>query len=142
MEISGVNYSVENSLSLYERNFNKLVELLPDANCRNGSFALAVAGQVPIHIQVLEQSTYTTTINLRQGLQDASPWISDLRMKVRIYHDAQVAEVLAFQGIHSFQPFYSYPNPKMLQPCEKRRVNQFLGEWLSYCLLSRHSFSV
>jgi uncharacterized protein YqiB (DUF1249 family) len=54
-------------------------------------------------------------------------------MKVRIYHDARVAEVLACQGIHSFQPFYPYPNPKMLQPYEKRRVNYFLGEWLSHC---------
>ena len=129
----GVNYPVENSLSLYERNFNKLVELLPDVSCRSGSFTLGVAGQASIYIQVLEQNPYTTTITVCQGLRDASPWISDLRMKVRIYHDAQVAEVLACQGIHSFQPFYPYPNPKMLQPCEKRRVNQFLGEWLSYC---------
>ena len=137
-----MNYSVENSLSLYERNFNKLVELLPDVSCRTGSFALAVTGQAPIHVQVLEQSTYTTTIALRQGLREANPWILDLRMKVRIYHDAQVAEVLAYQGIHSFQPLYPYPNPKMLQPYEKRRVNQFLGEWLSYCSLLRHSFSM
>jgi len=136
-----VNYPVENSLSLYERNFNKLAELLPDVSCRRGSFALAVSGQAPIHIQILEQNPYTTTINLRQGLQEALPWIADLKMKVRIYHDAQVAEVLACQGIHSFQPFYPYPNPKMLQPCEKRRVNQFLGEWLSYCMVLGCSIS-
>lgn len=133
MENPGVNYLVENSLSLYERNFNRLMDLLPDLACRAGSFLLAVTGQSPICVEVLEQNPYTTTIHLRQGLQGARPWVSDFRMKVRIYHDARVAEVLACQGVQSFQPFYPYPNPKMLQPYEKRRVNYFLGEWLSHC---------
>jgi uncharacterized protein YqiB (DUF1249 family) len=131
----GLNYLVENSLSLYERNFNRLMDLLPDLNCRQGHIVLALAGQSPVRVEVLEQNPYTTTIHLRQGLLGARPWVGDLRMKVRIYHDARVAEVIACQGIHSFQPFYPYPNPKMLQPYEKRRVNHFLGEWLSYCLV-------
>ena len=132
----GLNYLVENSLSLYERNFNRLMDLLPDLSCRKGRIVLALAGQSPVRVEVLEQNPYTTTIHLYQGLRGARPWISDLTMKVRIYHDARVAEVIACQGIHSFRPFYPYPNPKMLQPYEKRRVNHFLGEWLSYCLIS------
>ena len=138
----GVNYQVENSLSLYERNFNKLLEWLPDLDYRSGSFVLAVAGLSQVCVEVLEQNPYTTTIHIRQNLKSSGPWLCSLVMKVRIYHDAQVAEVIASQGIHSFQPFYPYPNPKMLQPYEKRRVNQFLGEWLSYCLLSRRKVSV
>ena len=137
MERFGVNYQVENSLSLYERNFHKLLEWLPDLNRRQGSFVLVADDQSPVCVEVLEQNPYTTTIHLRQNMQGVGPWACVLSMKVRIYHDAQVAEVIASQGIHSFQPFYPYPNPKMLQPYEKRRVNQFLGEWLSYCLLLR-----
>lgn len=132
-----MNYQIENALSLYERNFNKLLEWLPDLNCRKGIFVLAVDGFSPVSIEILEQNPYTTTIHIRQNLQGAGPWACSLAMKVRICHDAQVAEVIACQGIHSFQPFYPYPNPKMLQPYEKRRVNQFLGEWLSYCSVLR-----
>lgn len=132
-----MNYRVENSLSLYERNFSKLLEWLPDLNRRKGAFVLAVADLCPVCIEVLEQNPYTTTIQIRQNLQGVGPWVCALAMKVRIYHDAQVAEVIASQGVDSFQPFYPYPNPKMLQPYEKRRVNQFLGEWLSYCLVLR-----
>jgi uncharacterized protein YqiB (DUF1249 family) len=132
-----VTYQVENSLSLYERNYNKLLEWLPDLGRRQGAFVLVSDGYSPVCVEVLEQNPYTTTIRLRYSMQDVSPWASSLSMKVRICHDARVAEVISSQGVHSFQPFYPYPNPKMLQPYEKRRVNQFLGEWLSYCLILR-----
>ena len=132
-----MNYQVENPLSLYESNYHKLVDWLPDLNCREGTVVFAAAGLSSICIEMLEQNPYTTTIQIRHNLPGAEPWVGALVLKVRIYHDAQVAEVIACQGIHSFKPFYPYPNPKMLQPYEKRRVNQFLGEWLSYCLLLR-----
>jgi uncharacterized protein len=132
-----VIYQVENSLSLYEKNFNKLIEWLPDLNCQEGTLVLAMAGFSPVYIEVLEQTSYTTTIHIHQNFESAGPWARTISMKVRMYRDAQVAEVLACQGIHSFQPFYPYPNSRMLQPYEKRRVNQFLGEWLTYCLLLR-----
>ena len=137
MEGFGVNYQVENSLGLYERNFNKLLAWLPDLNRREGAYMLPVANLSPVRIEVVEQSPYTTTIDIRQNLQGGGPWVSALVMKVRIYHDARVAEVISCQGVHSFQAFYPYPNPRMLQPYEKRRVNQFFGEWLSYCVVLR-----
>lgn len=133
-----MNYQVESSLSLYERNFNKLLEWLPDINSREGAFTLAIGDLSTIRVDMLEQNPYTTTIHIRHNLPGGDPWVPALVMKVRVYHDAQVAEVISCQGIHSFQAFYSYPNPKMLQPNEKRRVNQFLGEWLSYCTLLRY----
>ena len=132
-----MSYQVENSLSLYESNYHKLLDWLPELSCREGAAVLAPAGLSPISIEVLEKNPYTTTVHIRHNIQGAEPWVGALVLKVRIYHDAQVAEVIACQGVHSFKPFYPYPNPKMLQPYEKRRVNRFLGEWLSYCLLLR-----
>lgn len=129
-----MNYVVENSLSLYERNFNKLMGLLPDLHHRRSRIVIAVARLSPIYVEILEQNPYTTTIDIRQGMAATGPWMRDLGMKVRIYHDAKVAEVISYQGVHALQAFYPYPNPKMLQPYEKRRVNRFLGEWLTYCL--------
>lgn len=133
-----MNYVVENSLGLYERNFAKLTALLPDLPQEQGRYIAVAAGLAPIHVEVLERNPYTTTVHIRQGLGAGRPWVCDLSMKVRIYHDARVAEVISYQGIQALQPFYAYPNPKMLQPYEKRRVNQFLGEWLSYCLSRRY----
>ena len=132
-----MNYVVENSLSLYERNYVKLTALLPDLAQRRDTFIISAAGFSPIYIEILEQNPYTTTIQMRQGMAIKNPWIRDFGMRVRVYRDAQVAEVIAYQDVHTLRPFYPYPNPKMLQPYEKRRVNQFLGEWLSYCLARR-----
>jgi uncharacterized protein YqiB (DUF1249 family) len=133
-----VNYVVENSLGLYESNYAKLTALLPDLSREQSRYIAAAAGLAPIYVEVVERNPYTTTIHLHQGLAAGQAWIRDLRMKVRIYHDARVAEVLSYQGVQALQRFYTYPNPKMLQPYEKRRVNQFLGEWLSHCLTRRY----
>jgi uncharacterized protein YqiB (DUF1249 family) len=137
-----VNYVVENSLGLYESNFAKLTALLPDLPHRRGRYIAVAAGLAPIYVEILERNPYTTTVQIHQSLAAGRPWVRDLGMKVRIYHDARVAEVISYQGVQPLQPFYSYPNPRMLQPYEKRRVNQFLGEWLSYCFAHRLSLAL
>jgi len=129
-----VNYVVENSLGLYESNYAKLTALLPELPQQQACYMAGVAGLDPVHVQVLERNPYTATVHLSQRLRQGGAWVRDLGMKVRIYYDARVAEVISYQGVQALQPFYAYPNPKMLQPYEKRRVNQFLGEWLTHCL--------
>lgn len=128
-----MNYVVENSLSLYERNFSGLTDLLPSLPHRQGSFAIVISGFPLIRIEILDQNPYTTTIQIRQSMAAGQSWVCDLVMKVRIYYDARVAEVIAYQGAYALQAFYPYPNPKMFQPYEKRRVNKFLAEWLHFC---------
>lgn len=56
-------------------------------------------------------------------------------MSVRLYHDARVAEVCSTQQIYRFKGRYDYPNKKLHQRDEKHQINQFLAEWLRYCLL-------
>lgn len=57
-----------------------------------------------------------------------------MRMSVRIYHDAQMAEIVDFMNVRHFKSSYSYPNTQMLLPDEKQQVNYFSGEWLNRCL--------
>jgi uncharacterized protein YqiB (DUF1249 family) len=56
------------------------------------------------------------------------------RMSIRLYHDAQMAEVISSQDIHQVKPRYDYPNKDMHQQDEKQQINQFLNEWLKLCL--------
>jgi len=53
---------------------------------------------------------------------------------VRLYHDANVAEVVKCQRYQSFSPRYEYPNVDMHQIDEKAQMNRFLGELLTHCL--------
>ncbi len=126
---------------VFENNYRNLLQLFPDLidmatpeiHIRNATMALKV--------EVQECSRYTTTLVITHAFRQQTPYLTDMSMKVRIYHDAQVAEVLSYQGEHRFEGRYDYPNPKMRHRDEKRQLNQLLQEWLSYCLAHYDSFT-
>lgn len=88
--------------------------------------------------KVLELCKYTTVLELvmsMQALSSASlPGVQPLRMQVRLYHDANLAEVVSVSNQRSALASYSYPNAGMFQPDEKAQQNHFLAEWLSKTL--------
>jgi uncharacterized protein YqiB (DUF1249 family) len=55
-------------------------------------------------------------------------------MRIRMYHDAKSAEVVEYQHQNRFLGSYEIPNRRMRQRDEKVQLNQFLGEYLRYCL--------
>jgi len=120
-------------MRIYEDNFKRLMYLVPGLR-GYGAQSLDVKRQEGLHISVLEHHKYTTVVKLAQHLPLSSLIIPQPSMIVRVYHDAEVAEVLSYQHQGRFKPKYDYPNPEMCQVREKQRVNQFLGEWLEYCL--------
>ncbi len=131
-----------------EANYARLMQLLPNMaavdQCR---FAVEQPNGRSAHycISVVERCKYTTMLELSQSLP-VSEWAGAPDFSLRVYHDAKMAEVTAFQGRHRLQPRYEYPNQQMLHCDEKSQLNIFLGEWLSHCLaygrvLERPSFS-
>ena len=86
-------------------------------------------------LRVVERSPYTTTFQFRQSpVAPITRWLQMPCLTVRMYHDAKVAEVLAWEGHKRLRPRYEYPNRSMYQSDEKLQINQFLGECLSLCL--------
>jgi uncharacterized protein YqiB (DUF1249 family) len=63
-----------------------------------------------------------------------SNWLQLPKLTVRMYHDAKLAEVLAWEGHKRLRPRYVYPNRTMYYADEKLQINEFLGELLSACL--------
>lgn len=120
---------------IYDDNFERLMSLLPSLRSY-GEKVLDVQGQSGLHISVLEHHKYTTVVRLAQQLPLSFLLVTQPTMTVRVYHDAQVAEVLSYQNHNRFNTKYDYPNPDMCQVREKLRVNEFLGEWLDYCLMT------
>ena len=115
-----------------------------------------------IEIEITERCPYTTGIKIRHLIKPkvasakTSPkdkpdsetpkqkssmqqHITEPEMSVRLYHDANMAEVLSYQSIAKVQPSYYYPNNKMHQKNEKAQWNKFLGEWLTHCIKSGYS---
>ena len=92
-----------------------------------------VSQRVTVEIKILEAFKYTTTLEIVQK-PEFKQWMTNPSMLVRVYHDANTAEVVSYQGHRNLQPRYSRPNPKMYHADEKMQVNEFLGEWLTHCL--------
>ena len=129
-----VTYAVQNRFAVYEENFSRLTALLPELESVRDDLVLRAEGVPDLQVKLVDRSPYTTTIQLSHSLGVDERFVRALYMKIRIYRDARVLEVLAYQNSGHFKALYPYPNPSMFQPYEKRRVNQFLGEWLAYCL--------
>ncbi len=67
-------------------------------------------------------------------LQGQNTWMPLPAFSVRLYHDMKLAEVTDESSSDFIKGAYPYPNPSMVQPNEREQLDQFLSEWLSYCL--------
>jgi len=119
---------------LYEANYERLVLLFPGLRNAPCQTRLYIDGLATFCAEVVEHGPYTTTLTLCQGLGEDDRYVWDPRMRVRVYLDARLAEVIGYQQHRRFRPRYPYPNPEMLYPHEKRQVNLFLTEWLNHCV--------
>ena len=116
-----------------EANYARLLRLLPDCDTLDLSYNFDVKGYGKYRISILDSSRYTSTLKFEQVAQSVPEYLRP-SMEVRLYHDAQMAEVLTSQRIGAIKPSYQYPNLKMHQPNEKEMVNHFLSELLGFCL--------
>jgi uncharacterized protein len=113
-----------------ETNYWRLERLLRAFGEDDRCFAVGAYLQMRICVQ--ERSPYTTLLEITQAPTAISSLAPSLT--VRVYHDAQLAEVVAFAHLRRVLPRYDYPNAAMHQPDEKAQWNHFLSDWLSHCL--------
>ena len=115
-------------------------ESLPPSGyqCR---FMVAHGEQHWLHVlNIIERSPYTTTLELSRSAVGANAdWLAMPKLTLRMYHDAKLAEVLAWEGHKRLRPRYQYPNQAMYHRDEKYQLNRFLGEWLTMCIEHGHS---
>lgn len=120
--------NVSEFLALCGRNYHKIQVWLPQ-NVEAGS-KWQVTGHVgQLDVLLIENTQYTQLIELSRPVQ-AGDFVNQPKVLVRVYHDAQLAEVLSSQQIYRLYPVYDYPNPKMHQRNEKYQINAFLEELL------------
>lgn len=122
-----------NMMMVYEANYKRLMQLIPDLRSITGVMVSRDDNISGISLNILEHCKYTTALSLTHYLRIDGKLVPNLDMKIRAYHDAQVAEVVAYQHESRFASYYPYPNPKMRHHFEKRQINLFFSEWLKYC---------
>jgi uncharacterized protein YqiB (DUF1249 family) len=133
-------------LALCEANYARLIKLLPDIDeCEQRDFIVDMAAhQFLVSICVQERFKYTSTLSISQHpvvlASETSRLDSNIQhlispvLQIRLYHDARMAEVVSSSHGASFKGKYAYPNKAMYQVDEKIQLNDYLAQWLSYCL--------
>lgn len=117
-----------------EINYHMCMALVP--GCRNGltqwQFHLDAEQRTRVVLSLFESAPYTTTLELTQEVVQRS-YLGTPSLRVRLYHDVGMAEVIGWDRHRHWLPVYQYPNRQMYHRDEKLALNRFLGELLVHC---------
>ena len=115
-------------MGVYECNYDRLVRLLGDARRLPLHQTLHLPGLPPLVVTVKSCSRYTVDLVLSHRFERDS--LPDLR--VRLYHDARLAEAVAGNaGTFRNRPLARLP--------VHWRANMLLYKWLEYCVVADSS---
>ena len=132
-------------MDLYERNYigmRRLLPVMPPARVR---WVSRVSGGLDLHLQMIERCRYTSELILTYqfGPGDGAI-IAEPNLRIRVYHDARQAEVMAAHPRHhpAFATDALAHHRAEGPPLFTRwRINRFLYKWLTYCLRQGHRFA-
>ncbi|MFO7594617.1 MAG: DUF1249 domain-containing protein [Pseudomonadota bacterium] len=130
-----VHSSPRSPMWVFEENYRLLQKLLPEMEAGGDRYVLSTddGSQQSLEILILERCRYTTMIELNKPFFIDGVWMPDLRMQLRVYHDARVVEVAAYQGCHRIPARYQVDEGGRYLRDEKRQINLLLHELLQYC---------
>jgi uncharacterized protein YqiB (DUF1249 family) len=128
-------------MGLYESNYIRLGWLAGELASLDGSHRSVVAADCDLLLTLTERSPYTSTVNLTYLLPEAGGEVRIPDMRIRVYHDAHLAEAHEWAGTHA------QPVLKALRSDAERELDQrwarnvMLNKWLEYCVERGHRFS-
>ncbi len=104
----------------------------------NGQIRFQTKSKHYIDFEFVERAKYTTTILVDLKM----PQQAKMNLMVRLYHDLELLEVMDKMGPKALKPINSGPELAIKQTDEKRQLNRFLGESLTYCLAQNRLVSI
>lgn len=117
-----------------EINYHLCMALFPGCRGEQTSWSFTLDGlrDAAVRAELEEVAPYTSMLLIKQTYL-APFYLQAPQLRVRLYHDVGMAEVIAWNRHRQWRPVYQYPNPNMYQPDEKMALNRFLGELLVHC---------
>lgn len=136
-----IGRAISNPMWVYEANYRLLRRLLPGVEQLSDSLRLlSRRDDAPLLVQVDEQCRYTTMLTVRKSFQVDSEAMPELMLSLRLYHDAAVVEVTAYQGCRRIPPRYAHQPNGRYQQDEKQQVNHLLHDLLHH--LTQYGFRI
>ena len=129
-------------IALYEDNYQRLLQLLPEQDFPYSSAVSRSPLDRELHLQVLDRSRYTVTVNLSYRFEENGCVLTEPDVDIRIYRDAALAEALRC-GPHAHCTVLQDLDRELGPMIEGRwGRNLLLNKWLAYLLGSGHGFSL
>ncbi|MDH5710159.1 MAG: DUF1249 domain-containing protein [Gammaproteobacteria bacterium] len=125
-------------MDLYENNYLRFRRLVADLDGITNRAISVVPGCLDLHLQIIDRSKFTTTVCMTYYFLEGRHLVAEPDIRLRIYHDARLVEVLAGHLKHGRQRLDHLPAAALRQ---KWRLNRFLYKWLGYCLFLGHEFA-
>jgi uncharacterized protein YqiB (DUF1249 family) len=128
-------------MGLYESNCIRLSWLAGELQTLEGEHRSAVEGDCDLLLTVTERSPYTSTLNLTYLLPQAEGSLQYPDMRVRVYHDARLAEAQEWAGAHPHAVLKAMRTHAERELDQRWARNVMLNKWLEYCVERGHRFS-
>ena len=125
-------------MSLYESNYIRLLNVVPELDRIDGCFRSSVAGDCCLHVEILERCKYTITLSLTYQFETDDGLIADPDMQVRAYLDGQLAEVLSLRGDVRHAELRRLVRVHRQELDVRWRRNVILNKWLEYLIDQGH----
>jgi uncharacterized protein len=122
-------------------NYEKLFRLIPDLKSVKNDAVGKAPNNATLHLKVIEQTTYTLTIELSHYFNKNQDELLEPGVIVRMYLDAQLAEVLSDHARPSVNHVFKDVGLCMEIMNYKWRLNFFLQKWLDHCLDKEYRFA-
>ncbi len=127
-------------MHLYESNYVRLHWLLEDVRALPERQFSRVAADLPLHLEVIERSPYTTTLRLTYFFEDDRGQVADPDLRIRIYQDARLAEAMACRRQHLHRALRHFDTAPGDELHRRWARNSMLNKWLEYCNDHGHRF--
>ena len=119
-------------MSLYESNYARLLRLVPELTRLDGHYQSSVAGDVSVHLEILERARYTITLSLSYFFYEGMQRIADPDLRIRVYLDCQLAEAMCFRGTSRHAELRRLWSQHRGELDARWRRNIVLNKWLDY----------
>ncbi len=125
---------------LCESNYQKLFHLIPELLSFQNKATGKTINQPALYLKVIERSKHTITVELSHQFSKDLVEVMEPAVKIRVYLDANLAEVLKDHVRPQVSTIYKDPAQSVEIMDYKWRLNYFLQKWLDHCLLTEYKF--
>ncbi|MGF1615673.1 MAG: DUF1249 domain-containing protein [Gammaproteobacteria bacterium] len=133
--------SLAGLIDLYERNYIRLMRLVPELRAMQGTTVSRVVDALDLYLTVIERSKYTTGLVLTYQFQDGDEVFAEPNARIRVYHDARAVEVVSqTRRRRPAIPARRWRPDHMPELDRKWELNRFLYKWLGFCQRQGHIF--